>query len=205
MLQFVVVLFAATFSFFSGFAQETSSTSNSPGGDHTIYQIYVGTMITEEDLSQFNDLKELGFVRPFSISELPEVEGVSRDGSGRKVFVGPYLGRSTAEQILTMVWEKGYTDAYIEADEKTLRTDIGQELVYTVQLGAFSKPSMDQYTRIANVLAHGTYMVYEDGYYKVLSGMYPPDFENYIRTKVIPYLKSTGFTGFLRTFREPYQ
>ncbi|MEZ4776687.1 MAG: hypothetical protein R3D00_26160 [Bacteroidia bacterium] len=202
LLQLTATIIAVFFMLTPVFAQ----TDSQPAGDHTIYQIYVGTMNSLEDLAQFDDLKEFGFIRPFSISELPvEQQMVSRDGEGKKVFVGPYLGKATAENILTLIWTRGYSNAFIEADERSLRTNKTQNLTYSVQLGAFQQPDMRRYEKISNVFAYGTFLTFEDGLYKVVAGLYKPESTDYVKSTVIPYLKKQGFNGFVRTVRNPYQ
>ncbi|MDX2250163.1 MAG: hypothetical protein SF052_25495 [Bacteroidia bacterium] len=200
----VLLQLTASFSavFFMG-SIAFSQTEEQPGADHTIYQIYVGTMTSLEDLNQFEDLKEFGFIRPFSIAELPVQQ--SRAEEGKKVFVGPYLGKQTAENILSLIWARGYTNAYIEADERSLRTTKTRALVYSIQLGAFQQPDMRRYEKISNTFAYGTFLTFEDGLYKVMAGLYSPEATGYMKETVIPYLQKLGFSGFTRTVREPFQ
>ncbi|MEZ4827718.1 MAG: hypothetical protein R3C61_15760 [Bacteroidia bacterium] len=201
-LKLAATVFAVFFVFASTFGQGSSQSAE----DHTIYQIYVGTMTSIDGLTQFDDLKDLGFIRPFSIAELPvEQQMVSRDGEGKKVFVGPFLGRATAENILAMIWSRGYSNAFIEADARSLITEKTRNLTYSVQLGAFQQPDMRRYEKISNSLAYGTFLTYEDGLYKVVAGLYKPESVDYVKKTVIPYLKKEGFNGFVRTVREPYQ
>jgi hypothetical protein len=176
---------------------------NYPGNDHKIYQICVGTIGVGESLAPFDNLRDFGFISMYSLA-YPPTEQSEVTGSNRRVFLGPYLGEESANKVLGMVQTRGYTDAYIEADENTLQSKKGRNLIYSVQIGAFANPNMRKFSSITNMFAHGIFLTYEGGLFKVLSGMYDSDNADYVRSEVVPYLKSRGYNGFLRAFRQPY-
>ncbi|MEM7658965.1 MAG: hypothetical protein AAF399_22775, partial [Bacteroidota bacterium] len=141
----------------------------------------------------------LGFLRTFSLAEKPIVQGPSRSQAELPVFLGPFLGETTANQVLAEVQAKGYDFAYIEQGAAQLVNEDGVPLVYSIQLGAFQQPNMSRFQKIANIPAYGVLVMYENGYYKVMSGLYRQDQEGYLKEEVIPYFTKTwGFSGFMK-------
>ena len=168
-------------------------------GPQAVYQIYLGNVQPGQSMNIYSDVSHLGFLRTFSIQEPPLEQGPSRASAEQKVFLGPFLGEKTAKEMMEKVLNLGYIDAYLEKDEAGLSTPSGTKLTHTVQLGAFEQLDMQKFTKIANVPAHGVFVLYEDGLYKVLSGLYPSEEKEYIRKSVIPYMKKVwGMKGFLR-------
>ena len=196
-LRIIFIISLISLASLTGFSQ------NYPGNDHKICQIYVGTVGGGENLTRFDNLRDFGFINLYSLAN-PPIDQSEVTGISRKVFLGPYLGFESAEKVLEMVRTRGYSDAYIEADERTLKSNKGKNLVYSVQIGAFENPNMRKFTSITNMFAHGIFLTYEGGLFKVLSGMYDASNADYVRSEVVPYLKSRGYNGFLRTFRQPF-
>lgn len=164
-----------------------------------VYQIYLGKVQPGESFDQFSDVSHLGFLRTFSIEEAPKVQGPSRAAAEQKVFLGPFIGHKTAAKMMDKILEMGYEDAYMERDEKGLQTGKGEALTHSVQLGAFEQLNIKRFNKIETVPAHGVYVKYEDGYFKILSGLYPASEKEYLRKSVIPYMKRVwGFEGFVR-------
>lgn len=172
-----------------------------------VYQIYLGKVQPGESFAQFSNVAHLGFLRTFSIEEPPKEQGPSRAAAEQKVFLGPFIGHQTAALIMDKILENGYKDAYMERDEKGLKTYTGESLTHSVQLGAFEQLNMNKFNKIATVPAHGVYVLYEDGLFKVLSGLYPAAEKEYLRKSVVPYMKRVwGFSGFVRqVHKEPTQ
>lgn len=164
-----------------------------------VYQIYLGKLQPGESLDGFADAAHLGFLRTFSIEEPPRVQGSSRASEEKKVFLGPFLGHETATKMMEQLVDLGYIEAYLERDEDGLKTPAGNPLTHSIQLGAFETLDMKKFSKIATVPAHGVFVLYEDGLYKVLSGLYPTTEKAYLRKSVLPYLKNTwGMSGFIR-------
>ena len=161
-----------------------------------VYHIYVGTLPEGEELSQFSDLHSLGTVRVESPSQGP-LKALTRSAEITTVFLGSYLDQQTAEHILSYVHQLGYQDAYIEPTRLQLR-DKQPESLYTIQLGAFSQPRFEVFTRFENVFAFGMFTQREDGLLKISAGLYPESELSYVRREVIPWLRNQGYQPFLR-------
>ena len=164
---------------------------------NTIYHIQ---LVSSEDKiapNSFDHLHDLGFVRIISTLRGPaEAEGPQR------VILGPFLGDETAQYVLNEAIVRGYNDAFIFADDITLQEGKGKELTQTLQIGAFSKLNLNMFKPIANFPAHGMYVVYEDGLFKVFAGMYSQDQLGYLKRTIIPhYRREIGLDCFIRQFR----
>ncbi len=164
---------------------------------HTIYRIQI--TITEEPDS-FNfvpDLNHLGFVRLY-----PLERGPMEEKSPVRVMLGPYLGANTADFVLQKVWKKGYTEAQLIKDDFSLLNGEGTGLTHTIQVGAFKKPYLNKYNDISTIPAHGMFIVYEEGLFKIFSGLYTSQEESYLRNSVLPYFREEyGLYGFIRKLR----
>jgi hypothetical protein len=179
------------------------SATASEQASEAVYQIFVGKLQPGESLSRFAELTKFGFLRTYSLAEAPKVQGPSRFEAEFPVFVGPYVGKETADQVLIQLRELGYNMAYIEQSSASMTDPDGEPLMYSVQLGAFSELNMTGFEKIANIPAHGVSVLYENGLYKVLCGMYTRTQVAYIKDEVIPYFaNSWGMNGFLKAFRQ---
>ena len=168
-----------------------------------IYQIFVGKLQPGESLDRFSPLTKFGFLRTYSLAEPPKTQGPSRSEAELPVFIGPYFGKETADRVLEDLRQMGYTMAYIEQSSASLTDPTGEPLMYSIQLGAFSELNMKRFEKIANIPAHGVSVMYENGLYKVLCGMYTRNQVAYIKDEVIPYFaNSWGMNGFLKPFRQ---
>lgn len=170
----------------------------------TVYRIFVGTISENESLSQFNDLTSLGFVQSFPLTEISATEGVTRASREKKVYLGPFLGRETVTGLLPKVLQKGYVEAFVEMDDQMLKKSIKDQQELTVQLGAFKNLDLRSFVGMDNIPAHGMYIKYEDGFYKVFAGIYGVDQTHHIEKTVMPYFKKRGFDGFMRPFLRPH-
>lgn len=172
---------------------------------HTIYQVYLTTVAPGSSLEAFNSLSDLGFVQAYSIANPPTTPGPSRTLEPQSIYLGAYLGLDVAKVVLSEVQSRGYNDARIEADTRSLTEGSNRNLTYTVQLGAFNSLDMGRFAKIANIPAYGVYVTFENGMYKVFSGLYQAEDLAYLKSTVLPYLKNTwGFAGFAKAFRQPY-
>lgn len=174
-----------------------------PEERNIIYQVFIGEFDKQADSHQFEGLQHLGFLRHFSIENETSLASQDQNPDMQRMYVGPYLGKATAEAVLARAWTLGFSDARIESNEQYLTSDKYADLQFTVQLGAFEDPDMRKFEEIASLPAHGVYLMYEEGFFKVLSGMYRPEEIDYVRNEVIPYLRDLGYYGFVRTFRTP--
>ncbi|MEO0468473.1 MAG: hypothetical protein AAF206_02540 [Bacteroidota bacterium] len=161
-----------------------------------MFCIYVGTLPANEELSQFADLYDLGSVRIEHPAEGP-LKRISRSTGASIVFLGNFIDRQTADQILLKTHQLGYQDAYVEPFIPAFRDSSPQSL-YTVQLGAFSRPYFNGFSRIENVFAHGMFTQQQDGLFKVSAGLYQEKELKYVRREVIPWLRNQGYDAFIR-------
>lgn len=169
----------------------------------TIYQLYIGEFDKQADTKQFDRLRKLGFIRYFSIADESKYTSQAQSPDTRRVYIGPYIGQLTAEAAMARAWELGFRDAKIEVNTNYLAQEKYKDLSYSLQLGAFENPDMRKFEEIASLPAHGVFLMYEDGFFKVLSGMYRPDEVAYLKRTMIPYLRDMGYYGFVRSFRQP--
>ncbi|MEO1448663.1 MAG: hypothetical protein AAFV07_04000 [Bacteroidota bacterium] len=172
---------------------------------HTVYQVYLTTVAPGSSLAEFADLEDLGFVQIFSMVNPPTTPGPSRALEPQAVYLGSYLGLETAEHVLQKVRTRGYIDARIEADTRSLTEGSNRNLTYTLQVGAFNELDMDRFTKVANIPAYGMFVKWEKGYFKVFAGMYSEAELDYLKGTVQPYFKSQwGIDGFPKSFRSAY-
>ena len=161
---------------------------------HNIY--YIQLMVAEQPI-ELPYLQDLGFVSLTSLER-----GPADSLSAVRVLLGPYLGELTADHVLHKVWEKGFEGAKLVQGPIDLQRGEGQNLTHTVQVGAFRRMHLEKYKQLSNLPAHGMYIVYEDGLFKVLSGLYAEADSAYLWNTVIPYYQKTmGLDGFVRRFR----
>lgn len=175
--------------------------TDEPEVRNTIYQVFIGEFDKAEGLQALDPLRELGFIRHFSLTNESDYALKGEDPNKQRIYVGPYLGKVTAEAVMARAWTLGFRDARIEANETYLNSNKYADLEYTVQLGAFEDPDMRNFEEIANLPAHGVFLMYEEGFFKILCGMYRTEETGYVRNEVIPYLRDMGYYGFIRTFR----
>lgn len=171
-------------------------------GRDGIYQIFLGDAVFGNEQDVFADARKYGFFRPFSIAE------DSKEAAGDKspIFLGPYLGRGTAEYVLGKLRGLGYEQAYIEGDEVRLTTGKGSNLTHSVQLGAYESLNAALFAPFANQPAGGIVILYEDGLLKLLGGLYPASSEAYLKDFAVNYWKeSIGANVFVRPFRNPFR
>lgn len=171
-------------------------------GRNGLYQIYLGEASFGQEKKAFAKAAKYGFFRPFSIVETGE-ESPERKNP---MFLGPYLGRETAEYVLEKLQKIGYNQAYIEGDEVSLATGKGKLLTHTVQVGAYEFLDARLFASVSNQPAGGVVILYEDGLLKLLAGLYPASSEAYLKEYALKYWKNTlGAEVFVRPFRSPLQ
>jgi len=199
MKDFLAIMASCLLLLSASFAQEEYIQTGRDG----IYQIFVGKAAFGTEQEVFSNLAHLGFLRPFSIAE----PGDGQLEGDLPVFLGPYIGRATADYILRKVKDAGYVMAYIEGDEVSLTEGDGAGLTYTVQIGAFEKFDANYYDSHLNEPAHGLHLIYEEGLIKVLAGLYPASFEDYLEARALPFWNRSIEIddAFVRPFRLPYR
>ncbi len=168
-----------------------------------IYQIKV-TLVTgrKVDWVKFKNLKDLGQLTTSTVELDPEETSVKTP-----VYLGYYLGKSTAQKVLAEVKKRGYSQAKMVSDGAyQLGHSTGKHIRYGLQLGAFkalSQVKMSQYPK--QDTEDKIYLQYKGGAYKVLYNLYtqgevPPSLTK-ARSKVIPWLKKKGYQAFVQKFR----
>ncbi|MCI4669422.1 MAG: hypothetical protein MRZ79_14910 [Bacteroidia bacterium] len=170
-------------------------------GRDGIYQIYIGPAKIGTEEKVYSKLRKYGFLRPFSITQVSAGE----PGENLPIYLGPYLGRETADHVLAMVQKMGYADAYVEGDEVSLTTNEGAQLTHTVQIGAYENLDASFYASLSNQPAKGVFILYEEGLYKFMGGLYPESSEAYLENYAVKYWnESLNINAFVRPFRNPY-
>lgn len=168
-----------------------------------IYQVQITTIKGKKvDWAKFKKLKDLGQLT----SNTVELDPVETPGK-TPIYLGQYLGKSTAKKILAEVQKRGYKNAKIVNDGGfALGHSTGKHVRFALQLGAFKSlklvnvgqyPQKDEDDRI--------YLQYKGKAFKVFYGIYsggdmPNGTEN-AKANIVPWLKKKGYQTFFQKFR----
>jgi hypothetical protein len=158
-----------------------------------IYDIRLGAYAKGLSDNAFNNLKDLGLLKV-----------VSNENGLMLVYLGSYMGKTTANKILATVKSRGYKTAYLEQSKTQFSTAEGIALTHTLQFCSVKRLDV---RRIGNIIAQDIslldklYISYEGGYYQMSLGLLAPGFSSEIETYKA-FAASNGFTdAFFRTFR----
>ena len=132
-------------SFESNFEQEVADTRPTSSNDMTDgYQIQVGVLVKNTDLTAYNSLRDLGKLKTQTINR-----------EAKRILLGDFATRGIAEEMLDEVRGLGFSDAFIVskppkqatptiAQNAPVKTTIGTTSVgnnaYIIQLSAMREP-----------------------------------------------------------------
>jgi hypothetical protein len=163
-----------------------------------LYLILIESHYGEPDLLPFDNLEDLGILRAEPINDDYLVMGLYQ------VYLGWYIGRETAESVLSQVVARGYPHAQLMADYFTLRHGEGAMDNHSIQVGAYSVLDMKEFGSqigMATLQDVNVYIMLEDGVYKILMGLFPESEAEDVRTVMLPVLGQRGIYGYVRRFR----
>ncbi|OJJ22498.1 hypothetical protein BKI52_07405 [marine bacterium AO1-C] len=168
-----------------------------------IYQIQValinGNSVNWTKLKNLTDLGQL-------TTNTVELDPADTPGK-TPVYLGYYLGKSTAQKVLAEVKKRGYTKAKMVSDGAyQLGHSTGKHIRYGLQLGAFKSlrlVKVGQYPKKND--EDRIYLQYKGGAYKVFYNLYtkgdtPPGLAE-AKNELVPWLKKKGYQVFVQKFR----
>ncbi len=159
-----------------------------------IYQIQLEATSGDLDFEKYHKLRDLGLFYTNSIAyDKERKKGISR------IYIGKYLGYSTAKRILDRVKGRGFKNAFLERDDYTLLKGDGPNKLYTIQLVSYNrKIKMYKLDGFENV-----YLQYKKGSYHVLLGFYDEFTAVASLDGALEELKHHGFPrAYIRQFRK---
>jgi hypothetical protein len=158
-----------------------------------IYDIRLGAYAKGLSDNAFNNLKDLGLLKV-----------VSNENGLMLVYLGSYMGKTSANKILAMVKSRGYKTAYLEQSKTQFSTAEGIALTHTFQFCSVKRLDV---RRVGNIIAQDIslldklFISYEGGYNQMSLGLLAPGFSSEIETYK-SFAATHGFTdAFFRTFR----
>jgi len=168
-----------------------------------IYQIKVTLVVGNKvNWTSFKNLKNLGQLTTNTM----ELDPADTPGK-TPVYLGYYLGKSTAQKILAEVKKRGYNEAQMVNDGGyQLGHSTGKHIRYGLQLGAFRSVHLMKLGQYPKKDAEDKiYVQYKGGAYKVFYNLYtkgdtPPGLAQ-ARSETVPWLKKKGYQVFAQKFR----
>ena len=133
----------------------------------TQYQIHLGGFSGNVPLSNFNNLQDLGILTTESIQKKTN----SGDGLTH-VYLGIYLGKSTAEKFLTEVKSRGYGGASLIKDEVSFNSETGKKITSAIQIEMQNHPNCTKFQVLAK--KYPIYIVLTQRGYQVLTLLHNP-------------------------------
>ena len=140
---------------------------NNPVDIGTQYQIHLGGFSGDVQLSDFNNLHDLGLLSTESIQKRTN----SGDGLTH-VYLGIYLGKSTAERFLSKVKERGYNGAALIADAESLNGSIGKKYTSAIQIEIQNSPNLSKFQNLE--AEHKVYVKLTNKGYQILTLLHDP-------------------------------
>lgn len=160
----------------------------------TTYKIRIAAMAQSFDKAMFKDLEEIGVVM-FE----PADNGYTR------VYLGMYMGKTTAKRILAKVKRRGYKTAYLVQDTYIFQSVDNDELTHTLQFSAVKRlnlaPVVESLRKSG--MEEDFYIWYDKGYYRLSLGLLAT---NKVEAIAIfeTAARSAGYSNsLLRQFRVP--
>ena len=128
-----------------------------------VYRIKLVTVSNESDLSIFKILSDLGVVvyEPYTQDKY-------------RVYLGNYLGKTTAERVLPLVLKRGFVGACIEKSNTVFKDALGDTLTHTIQFTALKKLDIRiivNNTKLNETDKKEVYIWYHNGFYRVSLGL----------------------------------
>ncbi|MCP4441079.1 MAG: SPOR domain-containing protein [Aureispira sp.] len=160
----------------------------------TTYKIRIAAMSQAFDKAMFSNLKELGV-----LMYEPADNGYTR------VYLGMYMGKTTAKRILSKVKHRGYKTAYLVQDTYIFQSVDNEELTHTLQFSAVKRLNVVKVVESLrrSGMHEDFYIWYNRGYYRLSLGLLVADnieAAAIFKTAAV----SAGYeASLLRQFREP--
>ena len=184
-------------------AQNTHTTSkvstvnqkNSIRNVDAIYEIRLGAFLKGVPVNAYEDLKDLGILKIV----------IGEENGMEYVYLGSYMGKTTANKILSIVKSRGHKTAYLEKVKDKFVDADGREMTHTYQFCSVNKLDM---RKVGNVLSTDVSMIdklfisYDGKNYQMSLGLTAPELRQEIN-QYRSFAVAHGFeTSFLRTFRQ---
>lgn len=137
-----------------------------------IFKIKVISVRENYHKNSFDSLKRMGILM-FEPS----------DENFTRVYLGTYLGKSTAETILQDVQNSGFKTAYIVEEDKTFESTDGDTLTHTLQFSAVKDLDLRKITshpKMDNTLLNKIYIWLFKGKYRLSLGLFTPEEQDLI-------------------------
>lgn len=170
----------------------SSSTKTSPTaslaqykGDKSICRIRVSSLEGTIDYNKIGQLADLGI-----LSFEPADNGFTR------VYLGKYLGKYTAYQVLKAVKRRGYSSAFVVVDENFINELADGEPEYsTFQVSSGKRLNVKALNELGDQFRDEVYITYAGGNYRTSLGLYQKSIYPFLETQYSGLAESLSYGG----------
>ena len=174
----------------TGASASASNNLSKYAKDKSICRIRVASLQGPIDYDKINKLSDLGI-----LSFEPADNGFTR------VYLGKYLGKYTAYQVLNTVKRRGHPSAFVVVDQDFLNNQGEEEAPFsTYQIASAKKIDLEYLNELADQFRGDVYVKYSGGRYKVSLGVYQKDLYPYMEQEFAGLGARLGYSdGFSKT------
>jgi len=185
---FLLLLFVLLLSATSSFAQDAFTNLG------TQYQILLGSYPASVQLTDFNNVQDLGILSTTSIEKKTNVpDGLTN------VYLGIYLGKNTAEKFLSMVKDRGYGGATLVLNNTALNGDQGKMIASAIQVEMQSRPDLTKLQSMSGT--YRFYIILTTKGYQILTVLHNPIQRTHEFKNAMDFFVDRGFDPLSVKFR----
>lgn len=154
-------------------------------GDNSICRIRVSSLKGTIDYNKIGQLSDLGI-----LSFEPADNGFTR------VYLGKYLGKYTAHQILRTVKSRGFSSAFVVVDENFInKLEEGQPAYSTYQVASGKRPNVKTLNELGDQFRDEVYLNYSGGNYRTSLGVYQKSIYPFLEAQYSGLAESLNYGG----------
>jgi len=169
-------------------SNKTASSSNSLSkyiGDKSICRIRIAALKGNIDYDKLAELQDLGV-----LSFEPADNGYTR------IYLGKYLGKYTAYQILNKVKARGHKSAFVVVEQDFINTKTKEEPAFsTYQVSASRNLNVASFNELDDQFRGDVYITYSGGRYRVSLGVFQRELYPYMEQEFATLGTRLGFSG----------
>lgn len=160
----------------------------------TQYQIHLGGFSTSVQLEDFDNVQDLGILSTSCIQKK------TNTGDGlTHVYLGIYLGKSTAEKLLTEARARGYKGATLIEDPVSFNSSDGQKITSAIQIELQSRPDLTKLQSISP--PHSIYLLLTNRGYQVLTLLHNPAYRTADFKKTLDFFVEKDYDAYPVKYR----
>lgn len=135
----------------------------------TQYQIHLGGFSSTVQLEDFDNVQDVGILTTTCIQKK------TNTGDGlTHVYLGIYLGKNTAEKLLSEVKLRGYKGATLIEDEVSYNSESGKKVTSAIQIELQPRPNLTNLQSIPS--EQNIYVILTSKGYQILTSLHNPAF-----------------------------